>query len=419
MSNSKKRKKYQKYQIKLLNSSLIGVIFIMFIIVTIFLISEKTRKKTPTASEKSHAATIENFSLCSGIDQDINSCTISGAPRITITSIPPPPGLSGTPTPYVMSVTYNDVLIQCSTKCSDPHVPTTCNTLDCTLGSGWGQKFPLQQEAGNGFGYGIAFKTDNKTLQLDDADPGYTSTLTDDGEYLFFTWPYFSTGSKNVSFYILSPTPTLKISPTVNLTVTSTLIPSKTPTLTETITLTPRFTITPTLTRTSTPTLTRIPSPSRTQTPTPTLFKTATPYPTSTKTVTPTLTKTNTPTLTKTNTVSPTKTHTPLPSKTHTPTVSPSPTTLPSVTNTLVPPSPTITPTTFLVCELYDISNPVDKVIDINDFSVFASQYRPFFPQPEASGNFNAASGDQYVDMTDFIFFIEAYNNFKETGTCE
>ena len=83
-------------------------------------------------------------------------------------------------------------------------------------------------------------------------------------------------------------------------------------------------------------------------------------------------------------------------------------TTTPAITSTPTPALPES-------CKIFDIADPVG-IIDINDFMIFASQYQPFYSQPDASGDFN---GDDYVDMTDFILFSYAYSQYHETGTCE
>ena len=241
-----------------------------------------------------------------------------------------------------------------------------------------------------------------------------------------------------IKSWLISATPsptqvpiTPSVTPTVNITISPTAVASNTPTVVKTSTPTLAKTSTPTVVRTSTPTLAKTNTPAVVRTSTPTLVQTSTPTvvrtstptlvrtntptavrtstPTLAKTSTPTVVRTSTPTLAKTSTPTVVRTSTPTLAKTNTPTVVR--TSTPTAVNTITP-----TPTFADSCVLFDISVPADMEIDINDFMIFGSQYRPFLEQPQASGNFN---GDKYVDMTDFILFAHAYQQFNTVGNCD
>ena len=177
-------------------------------------------------------------------------------------------------------------------------------------------------------------------------------------------------------------------------------------------TLVPTATNTPALTRTSTPIPTRTNTPITTKTNTPSPTKTNTPIPTKTKTPTPTIARTATPTITRTQTPTIVRTATPTLVRTSTPTIARTntPTSVISRTKTPVPPVYTSTPTPVGgTCELYDISEPKDGKVNINDFMVFGSQYRPGVYQPTIlSGDFNQ---DHYINITDFTLFAAKYNS--------
>ena len=223
-----------------------------------------------------------------------------------------------------------------------------------------------------------------------------------------------------------TPSPTKTSTPTMTRTLTPTITRTKTPTPTMTRTLTPTITRTktptPTMTRTLTPTITRTktPTPTMTRTLTPTITRTKTPTPTAVRTVTPTITRTKTPTPTMARTVTPTitRTKTPTPTivRTATPTLvrTSTPTIAKTNTPTSIPPVYTSTPTPAGgACIVYDISEPKDGKVNINDFMVFGSQYRPGVYQPTIlSGDFNK---DHYINISDFTLFAAKYNS----GLCQ
>ena len=148
----------------------------------------------------------------------------------------------------------------------------------------------------------------------------------------------------------VSPTPTHTPTPTITPTTSNT--PTLTPTTTNTLTPTPTETATPTATVTETPTETptntptNTPSTTLTETPTNTPSVTPTETPTNTPSVTPTETPTNTPSVSPTQTPTPSVSSSPGASQSATPTPTETPTLTPSITPTETPTStPTETPT--------------------------------------------------------------------------
>ena len=381
----------------------------------------------------------KNRSDCGICTKQVNYTIIAptATPTPLATETPIPPAYTPTPTPSgVVQANISNASKQiCYVQCNT--IGGTCTDIECTTASSYSHITTPEMFPPNGL-QGIkmraelareAFIVTNNTANM------FTFVST---PYYFYLWDHWTTGNKfvNVSLITLSPT----ITPTAAKTVTPTITRTKTPTPTVAKTVTPTITRTktptPTVVRTVTPTITRTktPTPTAVRTVTPTITGTKTPTPTAAKTITPTITRTKTPTPTAVKTITPTitgtKTPTPTAVKTVTPTITRTKTPTPTVAKTVTPtitrtktPTPTIvmtaTPTPANGCALYDISSPVDGIIDINDFMIFGSQYRPFFPQPGASGNFNASSGDQYVDLTDFILFANAYTNFYQTHSCE
>ena len=182
----------------------------------------------------------------------------------------------------------------------------------------------------------------------------------------------------------VSPTPTHTPTPTITPTTSNT--PTLTPTTTNTLTPTPTETATPTATVTETPTETptntptNTPSTTLTETPTNTPSVTPTETPTNTPSVTPTETPTNTPSVSPTQTPTPSVSSSPGASQSATPTPTETPTLTPSITSTSTP-TPTTpigeylfqdccspgnlfrftnVPGTFLVGDVYIISNSLD-----------------------------------------------------------
>lgn len=142
----------------------------------------------------------------------------------------------------------------------------------------------------------------------------------------------------------LTPTPTETTTPTATVTETPTETPTNTPTNTPSTTLTETPTNTPSITPTETPTNT--PSVTPTETPTNTPSVTPTQTPTNTPSVTPTETPTNTPSVSPTQTPTPSVSSSPGASQSATPTPTETPTLTPSITPTETPTStPTETPT--------------------------------------------------------------------------
>ena len=288
------------------------------------------------------------------------------------------------------------------------------------------------------WGEGMNAPCDGSRITLGGGTGSVTCTAQIPGNYVFVhRWrnhekppiSYCGNCYKYLSYTIVAPSSTPTTAPpaytnTPVPTKTNTPSPTKTntPSPTKTNTPSPTKTSTPTMTRTLTPTITRTktPTPTMTRTLTPTITRTKTPTPTMTRTLTPTITRTKTPTPTMTRTLTPTitRTKTPTPTivRTATPTITRTntPTIAKTNTPTLIPPVYTSTPTPAGgACIAYDISEPKDGKVNINDFMVFGSQYRPGVYQPTIlSGDFNK---DHYINISDFTLFAAKYNS----GLCQ